>query len=36
MGSKPFHIEPGMHHLEKLDSSDSVDDDIKDADKKAA
>ena len=35
--SKPFHIEPGMHHLEKLmDSNDSIDEDIKDANKQGS
>lgn len=32
--SKPFHIQPGMHHLEKLDSQDSVEEDIKDIEQK--
>lgn len=37
LNTKPFHIEPGMHHLEKFDDSDdSIEDDIKDANSKAA
>lgn len=32
--TKPFNIEPGMHHLEKLDSSDSIHDEAKDNNKK--
>jgi len=24
--NKPFHLQPGMHHMEKLDSMDSMED----------
>jgi hypothetical protein len=26
--NRPFHLEPGMHHMEKLDSCDSLEDNL--------